>query len=188
MLNHASVDHDNLRRDLETAAEELILEARYAGSGDVFVLGCSTSEVVGVRIGQGSSERIGELIIETLLPIIQRHDLYLAVQGCEHINRALVVERSIMLRDGLEEVNVIPALHAGGACSLAAYGCFTDPVMVEHIQASLGMDIGDTEIGMHIRFVQRPVRLSISRIGEARLTSLTYRPKLVGGERAIHYR
>lgn len=188
MMNNAIFDHDILRRDLATAAEELILEAHNSRPGDLFVLGCSTSEILGVQIGKGSSEEIGELIIETLLPVLQRHGFNLAVQGCEHINRSLVVERKIMLRDRLEEVNVIPALHAGGACSVAAYRQFVDPVMVEHLRASLGMDIGDTEIGMHVRFVQRPVRLSISRIGEARLTSLIYRPKLVGGERAIHYR
>lgn len=91
-----------------------------------------------------------------------------------------------MLRDQLEEVNVIPALHAGGACSVAAYEQFVDPVVVEHITGTLGMDIGDTEIGMHIRHVQRPVRLAVRQIGEARVTSLMYRPKLIGGERARH--
>ena len=91
-----------------------------------------------------------------------------------------------MLRDDLEEVNVLPALHAGGACSMAAYRQMEDPVMAEHIEASLGMDIGDTEIGMHVRFVQRPVRLATHTIGQARLTALMYRPKLIGGERALH--
>jgi uncharacterized protein (TIGR01440 family) len=83
-------------------------------------------------------------------------------------------------------VNVLPALHAGGAAAVAAYQLMKDPVMVEFAQGSLGMDIGDTEIGMHIRFVQRPVRLAVTHIGQARLTSLMYRPKLVGGERALH--
>ncbi|NLA96105.1 MAG: TIGR01440 family protein [Clostridiaceae bacterium] len=178
---------DRIRRDLVSAAEELIKEALYTRPGDLFVLGCSTSEVMGEAIGKGSNLEVGEVIIEALLPVIRGHKLHLAVQGCEHINRALVVEREIMLRDDLEEVNVIPELHAGGACSMAAYAAFDDPVMVEHIGASIGMDIGDTEIGMHVRFVQRPVRLPVTHIGQARVTSLMYRPKLVGGERAVHH-
>ena len=176
-----------IRRQVEEAAEAVIREARYTREGDLFVLGCSSSEVVGAAIGKASSQEVGQAIIQAILPVIQRHKLHLAVQGCEHINRALVVERAIMLRDDLEEVNVIPQLHAGGACSMAAYAAFEDPVMVEHIEASLGMDIGDTAIGMHVRFVQRPVRLSITYIGQARVTSLMYRPKMVGGERAVHH-
>lgn len=179
---------NDIREQIMKAAEELIREARYTRPGDLFVLGCSTSEVMGEVIGQGSNERIGEVIIESLLPVMKKHELHLAVQGCEHINRSLVVEREIMLRDDLEEVNVLPALHAGGACSMAAYRQMEDPVMVEHIEASLGMDIGDTEIGMHVRFVQRPVRLATRTIGRARLTALMYRPKLIGGERALHQR
>ncbi|NLB28220.1 MAG: TIGR01440 family protein [Clostridiaceae bacterium] len=186
-MDTGKAELDRIRHELAAAAEELIKEAPYTRPGGLFVLGCSTSEVIGVAIGKGSNRDVGEAIIEVLLPVIRRHKLHLAVQGCEHINRALVVEREIMLRHDLEEVNVIPQLHAGGACSMAAYAAFDDPVMVEHIEASLGMDIGDTEIGMHVRFVQRPVRLSVTHIGQARVTSLIYRPKLVGGERAVHH-
>lgn len=186
-MNRQMTDDHEISQALSQAAEELIHEARHTKIGDIFVLGCSTSEVLGMAIGKGSNEAMGALIIRSLLPVIEKHQLKLAVQGCEHINRSLVVEREIMLRDDLEEVNVIPALHAGGACSMAAYRQFKDPVMVEHIEASLGMDIGDTEIGMHVRFVQRPVRLKVTMIGEARLTALMYRPKLIGGERALHH-
>ncbi len=185
-MNTEALDRQAIRRDLERAAEELIREARYTRAGDIFVLGCSTSEVIGLTIGQGSNQEIGTLIVASLLPVVRRHGLYLAVQGCEHINRSLVIEREILLRDRLEEVNVRPALHAGGACAVAAYEQFDEPVMAEGLEASLGMDIGDTEIGMQVRFVQRPVRLSITHIGKARLTSLMYRPKLIGGERALH--
>ncbi|HHX29804.1 MAG TPA: TIGR01440 family protein [Clostridiaceae bacterium] len=185
-MNNLPYDPVLLKENLEAAAEELIREARYSKPGDLFVLGCSTSEVLGLAIGKGSSEETGRLIIENLLPVIRRHGLYLAVQGCEHINRALVVERDYLLAHDLEEVNVLPALHAGGAASMAAWQLFSDPAMAEHIEASLGMDIGDTEIGMHVRFVQRPVRLEVTHIGGARLTALMYRPKLVGGERALH--
>ncbi|HPX93179.1 MAG TPA: TIGR01440 family protein [Bacillota bacterium] len=180
------IELKEIRRQVEKAAEELIREARYSKEGDLFVLGCSTSEVAGQMIGKASNQDVGKAIIETLLPLLRRHGLHLAVQGCEHINRALAVEREVMLDYDLEEVNVVPQLHAGGACSMAAYAAFSDPVMVEHLEASLGMDIGDTEIGMHVRFVQRPVRLSVTHIGKARLTALMYRPKLVGGERAAH--
>ena len=183
-MNTSRMDLDLIRRDLRAACQELISEARYTRPGDLFVLGCSTSEILGQAIGQASNQELGQLVIESLLPLVRRHQLHLAVQGCEHINRALVLERQVMLDRDLEEVSVIPALHAGGACSMAAYAAFDDPVMVEHIEASLGMDIGDTEIGMHVRFVQRPVRLAVSLIGQARLTALMYRPKLVGGQRA----
>ncbi|MFA5585419.1 MAG: TIGR01440 family protein [Saccharofermentanales bacterium] len=183
-MNTSDRELDLIRRDLQAACEELIAEARYTRPGDLFVLGCSTSEILGRTIGQASNLEMGQLVIDSLLPLIRRHQLHLAVQSCEHINRALVLERQIMLDRDLEEVSVIPALHAGGACSMAAYAAFDDPVMVEHIEASLGMDIGDTEIGMHVRFVQRPVRLAVSLIGQARLTALMYRPKLVGGQRA----
>lgn len=178
------MNYDALRKQVADAAEELIKEAQYSRPGDIFVLGCSTSEVLGLKIGKGSSQEIGSLIIETLIPVVKAHGLHLAVQGCEHINRSLVVERDVMLQHRLEEVNVVPALHAGGACSVAAYEQFDQPVMVEHITGTLGIDIGDTEIGMHIKHVQRPVRLSVRTIGEARVTALMYRPKLIGGERA----
>lgn len=185
-MNPEKTDLTLIKEQVARAAAELIAEARYSRPGDLFVLGCSTSEVIGQAIGKASSEEVGQAIIQALLPVVLDHGFQLAVQGCEHINRSLVVERAVMIREDLEEVNVLPRLHAGGAASMAAYQAFDDPVMVEHLEASLGMDIGDTEIGMHIRFVQRPVRLSVSHIGQARLTSLMYRPKLVGGERAAH--
>lgn len=181
-----SYDPSKIKADLERALDELVREARYSRPGDLFVLGCSSSEILGQKIGQGSSQEAGHLVVATLLPLLGRHGFHLAVQGCEHINRSLVVDRSLMVRDRLEEVNVVPALHAGGAAAMAAYELMEDPVMVESVQGSLGMDIGDTEIGMHIRFVQRPVRLAVTHIGQAHLTSLMYRPKLIGGERALH--
>lgn len=178
---------DSVRHALQNACEELFAEAVYSREGDLFVLGCSTSEILGIRIGQGSSVATGELVIDTLLPLVEEHGFHLAVQCCEHLNRALVVERDVMLRNSLEEVNAVPALHAGGACALAAYSRFHDPVLVEHLQGTMGLDIGDTSIGMHIRFVQRPLRLKVKAIGQAHLTALMYRPKLIGGDRAKHF-
>ncbi|MCI6156651.1 MAG: TIGR01440 family protein [Peptoniphilaceae bacterium] len=172
---------------VRSAAEELI-KAADLKDGDLFVLGCSTSEVHGAHIGKSSSEEIGAEIIRSLLSVLKPRGIALAVQGCEHINRGLTIERSVAERLGFEEVTVVPSLHAGGAASMAAFDQMDDPIVVEHIVAKAGMDIGDTAIGMHVRFVQIPVRLSIKQIGEAHLTALRSRPKLVGGERAIYHR
>ena len=110
--------------------------------------------------------------------------LYLAVQGCEHLNRALVVERKIAEEKNFEIVTVFPSEHAGGSCQIAAFEQMDDPVEVEHVIAQAGMDIGDTSIGMHVKFVQIPVRTSVKEIGFAHATYLRSRPKLIGGERA----
>ncbi len=175
----------DIKKIVREAAEEL-LEKSGIQAGEIFVLGASTSEVKGLVIGKASSTEVGEAIVETLLEVLRPKGIYLAVQGCEHINRALVIEREALEKYNLEEVTVIPALHAGGACSMAAYKMAEDPAMVEHIVAKAGMDIGDTSIGMHIKFVQVPVRLAHKKVGEANLTALRYRPKLVGGNRAVY--
>lgn len=179
-------ERDQIRQAVKDAAESLLNEARYTRANDFFVLGASTSEVAGQKLGTASSLEIGQIIVSALLEVTKKHKLFLAIQGCEHINRALTIERAALERYDLEEVNVVPQLHAGGACSVAAWEQFDDPVAVEFISATVGMDIGDTEIGMHIKHVQRPVRLSITHIGKARLTALMYRPKLIGGDRSVH--
>lgn len=163
-----------------------LLDAAHAQEGDVFVLGCSSSEIVGGTIGQSSSPEMGVLVIETILGILRPRGIALVVQCCEHLNRALVVERSVARQHGWEEVAVVPALHAGGACAVAAYDRFEQPVMVEHVVADLGIDIGDTAIGMHVRHVQVPVRPPHKEIGEAHVTALRSRPKYIGGPRAIY--
>lgn len=177
---------EKMRIDLRKACEELFDEAIYTRPGDVFVLGGSSSEMAGGSIGKNSTPELGRLAVETVLDVCREHEVYLAVQGCEHINRALVLEREALENYGFEEVNVLPQLHAGGAFSVAAWELFEDPCMAEFIEATLGLDIGDTEIGMHVRHVQRPVRLSLKTIGQAHLTALMYRPKLIGGERACY--
>ncbi|MGI6131058.1 MAG: TIGR01440 family protein [Bacillota bacterium] len=153
---------------------------------DIVVVGCSTSEVAGHAIGSASSAEIAEAIMAGLLPIIRDSRLYLAVQCCEHLNRALVIERECADGYGLQPVTVIPHLKAGGALSAAAMKEYSDPVVVESISAHAGMDIGDTFIGMHLRMVAVPVRLEIARIGDAHLTLARTRPKLIGGERALY--
>lgn len=154
--------------------------------GDVFVLGCSTSEVVGGVIGKHSNAEVGEHIVETVRTFLQAREIELAVQCCEHLNRALVVERSVAERYQWECVNVVPSLHAGGACATAAYQQLKDAVVIEHIQAQAGMDIGDTSIGMHIKHVQVPIRLTVRELGHAHVTALYSRPKYIGGPRAMY--
>ncbi|HLQ40354.1 MAG TPA: TIGR01440 family protein [Tetragenococcus sp.] len=172
-----------LQTDLTTIANELITAAKLQ-KGDIFVLGCSTSEIMGQHIGKASDPDVGQTIIQCLKDILDKKQLYLAVQGCEHINRALVVERKFAQKKELELVAVKPALHAGGACSVAAFKLFEDPVEVEHITAQAGLDIGDTAIGMHIKHVQVPFRPSIKELGGAHVTALRSRPKYIGGPRA----
>lgn len=154
--------------------------------GDVFVLGLSSSEVVGGHIGQSSSLEVGQVIVKAILDILEEKGIFLAVQGCEHLNRALVVERALANKKGLEIVNVLPTLHAGGSGQLAAFQYMKDPVEVEFIVAQAGLDIGDTAIGMHVKHVQIPIRPILKELGAAHVTALASRPKLIGGARAAY--
>ncbi|MCI1919092.1 MAG: TIGR01440 family protein [Enterococcaceae bacterium] len=174
---------EKIEKDLTQIVKDILKEA-HLRSDDLFVLGCSTSEVTGGHIGKQSNPEIGSLIVETIKGILDPLHIRLAVQGCEHINRALVVERSTADLKGFEEVCVVPALHAGGACSVAAFELFDDPIEVEHVVAQAGIDIGDTAIGMHIKHVQVPVRPSLTELGSAHVTALRSRPKYIGGPRA----
>lgn len=178
-----TVEIDEIKKEVQTGLNEL-LEQAHLKVGDLVVLGLSTSEVQGGSIGKDSNLQLGREIVKTIVEIIRVHHLHLAVQGCEHLNRALVVERSVAEQHGFEIVTVYPALHAGGAGQIAAFEQFHDPVEVEHIVAKAGMDIGDTSIGMHVKFVQIPVRTSIKEVGQAHTTYLRSRPKLIGGQRA----
>ena len=177
------IEKEQLIRDLTTITHEVLAKAQLK-VGDIFVLGCSTSEIAGGVIGKNSSQEIGEWVVETLLAILSEQKIFLAVQGCEHLNRALVVERAAQERYNLEEVAVVPQLHAGGACSVAAFRYFNEPVEVEHLVAKAGIDLGDTSIGMHIKHVQVPIRPSIRELGGAHVTALYSRPKYIGGPRA----
>ena len=167
-------------------AMDILLKAARPRPGSLMVLGCSTSEVVGSRIGSNSSADAAETILKGILPAVQAAGIILAVQGCEHINRSLCLERADAEKLGLTEVWVRPHAHAGGACITAYYEQCQDPVMVEGLQgrATLAMDIGDTLIGMHIRPVVVPVHSPLRRIGEANLVLAFSRPRYVGGPRA----
>lgn len=165
---------------------EDVVERSGIRPGQVFVLGLSSSEVLGGVIGQASSREVGQVIVKTILDILNQRGIYLAVQGCEHLNRALVVERELAERLDLEIVSVLPTLHAGGSGQLAAFDYMRDPVEVEFITAFAGLDIGDTAIGMHVKHVQVPLRPIQRELGAAHVTALTSRPKLIGGARASY--
>ncbi len=169
--------------------EQLLSEMAEQASpkhGTVFVVGCSTSEIVGKRIGTGGGTEVAEVLFAPLLRFAEVYNVHLAFQGCEHINRALTIERRTAEKFNLDIVSVIPAINAGGSMSAYAYQNMQDPVVVETIQASAGIDIGQTLIGMHLKTVAVPIRTSIKQIGEAIVTAATTRPKLIGGDRAIY--
>ena len=154
--------------------------------GDIMAVGCSSSEVCGARIGTDSNVAAAQAIFDGIMAELHERQIYLAAQCCEHLNRALIVERAAAVRFHLEIVNVIPQPKAGGSFATAAYHGFTDPVAVEQLNQSAraGMDIGGTLIGMHIHPVVVPVRLSTAKIGEANLICARSRAKFVGGSRA----
>lgn len=174
-----------IRSQVARAAGEL-LGAAALKRGQVLVVGCSTSEVAGARIGTAGSDAVAEALLEPLWEITQGNGLYLACQCCEHLNRALVVQEEAMERYGWEQVAVIPVPKAGGAFASRAMNHMPRAVVVEEIQAHAGLDIGSTLIGMHLRRVAVPVRLGLDMIGSARLTAARTRPKLIGGERAVY--
>ena len=161
-----------------------LLKAFPLDSRHILVLGVSTSEVLGQKIGSFGSEEVAKEIYEALQEAKKQYRFHLAFQGCEHINRALTVEKETAERFGLDIVTVIPVKKAGGSMAAYAYRHLQDPVVVEFIKADAGIDIGDTFIGMHLKHVAVPLRPSIHKIGEAHVTMAKTRPKLIGGVRA----
>lgn len=175
--------YEDIRLALKTAAEEVIEKAKL-NKGDIVAIGCSTSEVMGERIGTSSVAELGEAIYGALSDAFGTKGIYIAAQCCEHLNRALIVEREAV--PGYYYCNAVPQPKAGGSFATAAYKSMKDPVAVEKIVADAGMDIGDTLIGMHVRPVVVPLRISVKEIGSAHLTCARSRAKFIGGERA-HY-
>ena len=163
-----------------------LLEVAGLKKGDIFVVGCSSSEIIGQKIGKGSSPEAANAVFEVIYDILKKKGIYLAAQCCEHLNRAVIIEEDCAEKYGYEIVNVKPQPKAGGSFATAAYGNFKSPVAVEHISAKAGIDIGGTLIGMHLRHVAVPVRASISRIGEANVLCARTRPKFIGGSRAVY--
>lgn len=167
------------------AAKELLTVARKdMRPVRLLVVGCSTSEITGGVIGKAPAPEVGGEVVRSVLRAADEQDADVAFQCCEHLNRALVMERSAAEKYGYEEVCAVPHPKAGGSCASAAYRMLKDPVLVEEVAADAGMDIGNTFIGMHLKKVAVPVRLSMNRIGCAALTAAVTRPKLIGGERA----
>ena len=179
------MDLEQLKKDTKEILVDVLAKSRLY-QGQILVLGMSSSEVAGGKIGKASNIDIAEAIVKTLLDELNPRGIYLAVQGCEHLNRALVVERALADKKDLEIVNVLPTLHAGGSGQLAAFQYMKDPVEVEFIVAQAGLDIGDTAIGMHVKHVQIPIRPILKELGAAHVTALASRPKLIGGARAAY--
>ena len=176
---------ETLKEQVRTALTEL-LDCAKTDCGDILVVGGSSSEILGEKIGSHSSMETAEVVVGELLAICRERGIHLAVQCCEHLNRALIMEKAAAKAYGYEIVNVVPQPKAGGAFATNAYQMFEQPVAVEHIRAHVGMDIGQTFIGMHMREVCVPVRVSVKQIGAAQLSVCRTRPKFIGGERA-HY-
>jgi len=175
----------NIKENLKIALTEL-LDVAKPEAGEILVVGCSTSEVLGKKIGTSGSDECATLLYETIAGLAKEHDILVAAQCCEHLNRCLVVEKETAKQYHLVVVSAVPHTHAGGAFATAAYAKMKEPVLVEQIQAHLGVDIGNTLIGMHLIPVVVPVRVSVKTIGEAPIVLARTRPKYVGGERA-HY-
>lgn len=166
------------------ATIEELGEKAHLKPGDIVVVGCSTSEVLGAKIGTNSNPDTAKEIFEALHDYAMANGVYLAVQCCEHLNRTIIIERAAV--PNAEIVNVVPQPKAGGSLATQAYAGFTDPVAVEEIRADAGIDIGFTLIGMHLKQVAVPVRLENNRIGEALIVAARTRPKFIGGVRAIY--
>ena len=176
---------DQVKAEAAKAATEL-LDAAALKVGDILVVGCSTSEVAGHSIGKASIPAVAEALFAGLYPVLCERGVYLAAQCCEHLNRALIIERACAEKYGLDEVAVRPAPKAGGSFATVTYDHMEAPVAVESIHAHAGLDIGGTLIGMHLRAVAVPVRLTLNKIGEANILCARTRPKYVGGPRAIY--
>lgn len=155
--------------------------------GSLLVIGCSTSEVLGKKIGSHSAYEAAEALLSGILPVLKQRGISLAAQCCEHLNRALVMEEETAIARGYDPVTVIPQPKAGGSFATSAYRNFNHPVVVEEIRADAGIDIGATLIGMHLKPVAVPLRLSVDKIGDAPLIFAYSRPKLIGGERAVYH-
>ena len=172
-----------VQQQITAAAEELITVAQ-PKPGQIFVVGCSTSEVVGHKVGSFSTPEVGQAIFDGLHSVFGPAGVYIAAQCCEHLNRAIIVEAEAV--PGYEIVNVVPQPKAGSSFSTAAYHTFRHPVALEEVKADAGLDVGGTLIGMHLKRVAVPVRLEQNHIGSAILLAARVRPKFIGGSRAIY--
>lgn len=176
-------------REWEKELESIIKEFKEQVSfkpGQLLVIGCSTSEVIGERIGTAGTLDVAEMIFRGLNKLKDETGIQLAFQCCEHLNRALVVERAVAAERGFDEVSVVPVRTAGGAMATYAFGRLKDPAVVEFMKADAGIDIGNTLIGMHLKHVAVPVRVRQKTLGHAQVILAKSRPKLIGGARAVY--
>lgn len=174
---------EKIKNEAENAAKELV-KAAGLKSGNIVVVGCSSSEITGHNVGSASSPETAKAVFEGLSGVFSPLGIYIAAQCCEHLNRAIIIERTAV--NNAPIVNVVPQPKAGGSFATAAYNAFSDPVALEEIQADAGLDIGGTLIGMHLKKVAVPLRLEQKTIGEAILLSARTRPKFIGGVRAVY--
>ena len=174
---------DEISAQARAAVTEL-LDIAGLKAGDLFVVGCSSIEIVGQRIGKGSRMEAAQAVFQGIYPVLKERGIFLAAQCCEHLNRALILESTAAEKFGYEPVNVRPWAHAGGSFATTVWENLDAPCAVEHIRAKAGMDIGATLIGMHLKDVAVPVRLSVKMIGQAPLVCARTRPRFIGGERA----
>ncbi len=174
---------DEIYNQTKAAIEELAQKA-HLKEGDIVVIGCSTSEVIGSKIGTNSSPETAKMLFEAIYDYTESHGIYIAAQCCEHLNRAIIIEKEAV--GNADIVNVVPQPKAGGSFATQAYAHFKNPVAVEEIKADAGLDIGLTLIGMHLKKVAVPVRLENNRIGQAIVNAARTRPKFIGGVRAVY--
>ncbi|SET66066.1 TIGR01440 family protein [Oceanobacillus limi] len=180
---------EDASRQIQQNMNEIVsewLQSAFLRQGDLVVVGCSTSEVAGQNIGTSGSEEVAAHIFTALQQLAKKTGAHLVFQCCEHLNRALVMERAVMEQFPLTEVTVVPVPSAGGSMASYAYKHLNEPVVVEHVQADAGIDIGETLIGMHLKHVAVPLRLNQRFVGNARVNAARTRPKLIGGERAVY--
>lgn len=176
-------DLEEIAAQSRQAVTELLEVARLE-KDDIFVVGCSSSEIIGSKLGTNSSVEVANTVFDTIYEVVKANGLYLATQCCEHLNRALIIEKECAKLYGYDIVNVVPQPKAGGSLSTRAYERFKHPVAVQEIKASAGIDIGDVLIGMHLKRTAVPVRISINQIGQAHLVCARTRPPFIGGVRA----
>ena len=173
----------NLKNQAASVALEIIDKAKLE-AGQILVVGCSTSEILGEKIGTYSSPDAANAVFEGIYEVLRDKGIYIAAQCCEHLNRAIILEAEAV--PFLDTVNVVPQPKAGGSFATACYKSLKNPVAVERIRADAGIDIGFTMIGMHLKEVAVPVRLNNNKIGSATVLGARVRPKFIGGERAVY--
>ena len=176
---------DTIKNETKKVTEQVLYNSKLK-KGDILVVGCSSSEIAGAKIGSASNEQIGSAVLDAIYSITSEMGIYLAAQCCEHLNRAIILESDAALHYGLEIVIAVPQPKAGGSFATAAYKKFSHPVAVERVQAHAGIDIGNTLIGMHLRPVAVPIRIEQKYIGKASVVCARTRPKFIGGARAVY--